>query len=156
VVAWKLKEGRLPIEQDPPATILPGSITVLVPFGSLFYAAAPAFEEKLPHADAQTSRAVVIINLHSRTDVGSTFMGTLDRYAEDLKNHGSRLMLAEVDRSLWEQLARAGIVDSISRRSIFTQTEEVIGSLFEAYAAAEEWIAQQPVTREAEPVGTAE
>jgi hypothetical protein len=53
-------------------------------------------------------------------------------------------------------LARAGIVDSISRRSIFTQTEEVIGSLFEAYAAAEEWIAQQPVTREAEPVGTAE
>ena len=31
-----------------PATILPGSVTVLVPYGSLFYAAAPAFEEKLP------------------------------------------------------------------------------------------------------------
>jgi len=156
VVAWKLKEGRLPIEQDPPATILPGSVTVLVPFGSLFYAAASAFEAKLPKTDAQTSRAVVIINLHSRTDLGSTFMGTLDRYAEDLKNHGSRLMLAEVDRSLWEQLARAGIVESISRRSIFLQTEEVTGSLFEAYAAAEEWVSQQPAVTRGEPGGPAE
>ena len=66
----------------PPATLLPESVTVLVPFGSLFYAAAPAFEEKLPKADAQTSHAVVIINLHARTDLGSTFMRTIDRYAK--------------------------------------------------------------------------
>jgi len=156
VVAWKLKEGRLPIEQDPPATVLPGSITVLVPFGSLFYAAAPAFEAKLPKTDAQTSRAVVIINLHARTDLGSTFMRTIDRYAEDLKIHGSRLMLAEVDQSLWEQLARAGIVESISRRSIFLRTEEVIGSLFEAYAVAEEWVSQPPAVTRGEPGGPAE
>ena len=116
---------------------------MLVPYGSLFYAAAPAFEEKLPRTDAQTSHAVVILNLHSRTDLGSTFMRTVDRYADDLKRHDSRLMLAEVDPSLREQLARAGIVDSISRGSIFLQTEEVAGSLYEAYAVAEEWVSQQ-------------
>ena len=143
VVEWKLKEGRLPIERTPPAMLLPGSVVVLVPFGSLFYAAAPDFEEKLPKADAQTSHAVVIINLHAREDLGSTFMRTIDRYSQDLKNHGSRLMLAEVEPSLREQLALAGIVDSISRRSIFVRTEEVGGSLYEAYAVAEEWVSQQ-------------
>ena len=143
VVEWKLKEGRLPIEKAAPVTILPGSVTVLVPYGSLFYAAAPAFEEKLPKTDAQTSHAVVIINLHGRTDLGSTLTRTVDRYAEDLKKHDSRLMLAEVDPALREQLARAGILDSVSRRNIFLQTEEVAGSLYEAYAVAEEWVSQQ-------------
>ena len=52
-------------------------------------------------------------------------------------------MLAEVDPALREQLARAGIVDSVSRRNIFLQTEEVAGSLYEAYAVAEEWVSQQ-------------
>ncbi len=156
VMEWKLKEGRLPIEQTPPATIPPGSVTVLVPFGSLFYAAAATFEEKLPKADAQTDHAVVIINLHARTDLGSTFMRTIDRYSEDLKNHGSRLMLAEVDETLRDQLARAGIVDSISRRSIFMRTEEVAGSLYEAYAVAEEWVAQQQAVKGGAPAGEAE
>ena len=156
VMEWKLKEGRLPIEQTPPATLLPGSITVLVPFGSLFYAAAATFEEKLPKTDAQTNHAVVIINLHARADLGSTFMRTIDRYSEDLKSHGSRLMLAEVDPTLREQLARAGIVDSISRRSIFTRTEEVGGSLYEAYAVAEEWVAQQQAIVGGRPAGETE
>jgi SulP family sulfate permease len=156
VVEWKIKEGRLPIEQTPPATLLPGSVIVLVPFGSLFYAAAPAFDEKLPKTDARTNHAVVIMNLHSRTDLGSTFMRTIDRYAEDLKNHDSRLMLAEVDPSLRDQLALAGIVDSISRRSIFMRTEEVGGSIYEAYAVAEEWVAQQQAITSGEPAGEAE
>ena len=156
VVEWKLKEGRLPIEGTPPATLLPGSVTVLVPFGTLFYAAAPAFEENLPKTDAQTKEAVVIINLHARTDLGSTFMRTIDRYAEDLKKHGSRLMLAEVDPSLRDQLALAGIVDSISRRSIFMRTEEVGGSLYEAYAVAEEWVSRQQAIKDDEPAGEAE
>jgi SulP family sulfate permease len=156
VVEWEIREGRLPIEQTPPATLLPGSVTVLVPFGSLFYAAAPAFEEKLPKTDARTNHAVVIMNLHSRTDLGSTFMRTIDRYAEDLKNHESRLMLAEVDPSLRDQLALAGIVDSISRRSIFMRTEEVGGSIYEAYAVAEEWVSQQQAIASGEPAGEAE
>jgi SulP family sulfate permease len=155
VVEWKIGEGRLPIEQAPPATLLPGSVVVLVPFGSLFYAAAPAFVEKLPQTDAQTNRAVVILNLHSRTDLGSTFMRTIDRYAEDLKNHNSRLMLAEVDPSLRDQLKLAGIVESISRRSIFIRTEEVGGSLYEAYAAAKEWVARQQAVAEGETEGEA-
>jgi hypothetical protein len=83
-------------------------------------------------------------------------MRTIDRYSEDLKSHGSRLMLAEVDPSLKEQLARAGIVDSISRRNIFLQTEEVAGSLYEAYAIAQEWVSQQGTPEGGQPVVEAE
>ena len=123
--------------------MLPGSVTVLVPYGSLFYAASAVFEGKLPVVDEQTSSAVVIVNLRGRTELGSTFMGMIDRYAEDLKQHESRLMLAEVDPSVREQLARAGIVDSVSRKNIFVQTDRVAESVYEAYAVAEEWVSQQ-------------
>jgi sulfate permease, SulP family len=142
VMQWKLKEGSLPLEQAAPSTILPGTVTVLVPYGSLFYAAAPVFEEKLPNVDEQTNDAVVIVNLRGKDELGSTFMGAMQRYAEDLAKHTSRLMLAEVDPVVREQLARAGIVDAISRRSIYLQTDRVGESLYDAYADAEEWVAQ--------------
>ncbi len=143
VKEWKLKEGVLPLEQDPPATVLPYSITVLVPYGSLFYAAAPVLEDKLPTIDEKTQHAVVILNLRGRDELGSTFMKMVERYAADLREHESRLMLAEVDPSVREQLARAGMVDSVSRKNIFLEIEQVGQSLYDAYATAEDWIAQR-------------
>ncbi len=142
VMEWKLKEGSLPLEQDAPATVLPDSVTVLVPYGSLFYAAATVLEDKLPAIDDKTRHAVVILNLRGRSELGSTFMKMVERYAADLKEHDSRLMLAEVDPSIREQLARAGMVDSVSRRNIFTKTGKVGESLYDAYAAAEDWMSQ--------------
>ncbi len=140
VMAWKIKEGSLPLEVAAPATVGPGEVIVLVPYGSLFYASAPVFEEKLPDVDERTARAVLIMNLRGRDELGSTFMTVMERYAADLKKHDSRLMLAEVDPLVREQLARAGILDSISRKSIFVRTDQVGESLYDAYAAAEDWI----------------
>ncbi len=143
VKEWKLKEGKLPLEQPPPSTVLPGTVTVLVPYGSLFYAASAVFEGKLPEVDEETSHAVVIVNLRGRTELGSTFMGMIERYAGDLLEHGSRLMLAEVEPSVREQLARAGIVDSVSRKNIFVKTDRVGESLYEAWDAAQDWVSER-------------
>ena len=143
LMEWKLREGRLPHEQDPPATVLPDTVTILVPYGSLFYAAAPVLEEKLPAVDENTNRAVVILNLRGRTELGSTFMKMVERYAAELREHGSRLMLAEVDPAAREQLARAGMVDSVSRQNIFTKTDDVGESIYEAKATADDWIAKR-------------
>ena len=142
LLEWKLEEGRLPIEQPAEPTVVPGSVTVLVPYGSLFYAAAPVFEEKLPKVDARTRHAVVIISLRGHTDLGSTFMNAVDRYAEDLAAHDSRLMLAEVEPGVSEQLARAGIVDSVSRRNVYMRTDHVGESLFQAKEAGEELVSR--------------
>ncbi len=143
VKEWKLEEGSLPLEQDAPTSVLPESITVLVPYGSLFYAAAPVLEDKLPAIDDKTRNAVVILSLRGRSELGSTFMKMLERYAADLKEHDSLLMLAEVDSSIREQLARAGMVDSVSHRNIFTKTGKVGESLYDAHAAAKDWMAQR-------------
>ncbi len=152
LVQWKLKEGSLPVELDPPATVLPGTVTVLVPYGSLFYAAAPVLEDKLPAVDDNTRRAVVILNLRGRTELGSTFMNMVERYAAELKAHDSRLMLAEVDPAIRQQLARAGMVDSVSRQNIFVKTEHFGESIYAAQAAADDWIAEgRTVTGETVP-----
>ncbi len=142
VKQWMLREGKMPIEQDLPSTVVAESITILVPYGSLFYAAAPVLEAKLPAVDKQTRHAVVILSLRGRDELGSTFMKAIERYAADLRAHDSLLMLAEVDPAARQQLARAGMVDSVSRRNIFTQTAEVGESLHDAHAVAEEWVHQ--------------
>jgi SulP family sulfate permease len=144
VKAWLLKEGQLPLEQAPPTTVPPGEVTVLVPYGSLFYAAAPAFEGQLPVVDEMSKDAVIIMNLRGRSELGSTFMQVVQRYADDLIEHGSRLMLAEVSPPVRDQLSRAGIVGSVSARNIFLQTDRVGESLHDAQALAEEWISQRP------------
>ncbi len=60
---------------------------ILAPRGSLFFAAARDFEEEAPATD-DAQRAVVIINLRGRLQVGSTFMGVLERYSQALQANG--------------------------------------------------------------------
>ncbi len=140
VNAWKISEGALPLEGRPPEKIAPRTVTVLVPYGSLFYAAAPVIEGQLPAIDDKTDHAVVIFNLRGRDDLGSTFMEMLERYAADLQAHASRLWLVEVEPAIREQLARAGMVKSVKRKDIFVRTEQVGESLYDAYAAATDWV----------------
>ena len=42
---WKQTEGPYPIEQDPPETVPANEAMLLVPYGSLFFAAAPPVRE---------------------------------------------------------------------------------------------------------------
>ena len=139
VKEWKLDMGRFPVELPAPSSVPAESVTILVPYGSLFYAAAQLFEEQLPAIGANTARAVVIVNLRGRTDLGTTFMKVVERYARDLREHGSRLMLVEVEPSIMEQLARTGVTRSISRRNVFPRTERVQESLYDAYDTAQIW-----------------
>jgi len=139
---WVLQDGQLPIEQDVPEVLEPNKVTLLVPFGSLFFAAATVFEEQLPVLDEQTRNSVVIINLHSKTDLGSTFLGILDRYAEELRAHESKLMLAEISSVAKGVIESTGQISLYGRDNIFEATEVVYESLKEACYEAEKWVAQ--------------
>ena len=55
-------------------------MTQLNAYGSLFFAGARNLEEDLPQAD-ETDHAVVILSLRGHTELGSTFVGVLERYA---------------------------------------------------------------------------
>ena len=69
-------------------------ITVLNAYGSLFFAGARNLEEDLPQVE-ETRNAVVILSLRGHTELGSTFIGVLERYAQALHVHGNTLMLVE-------------------------------------------------------------
>ena len=145
---WVLQDGQLPIEQDVPEVLEPNKVTLLVPFGSLFFAAATTFEEELPKLDDETRNSVVIINLHGKTDLGSTFLGILDRYAEELRAHESKLMLAEISSVAKGVIENTGQISVFGRDNIFEVTEVVYESLKEACHQAEKWVAENKQVEE--------
>jgi SulP family sulfate permease len=143
VLAWRVEPGRYPVEAEPPAEVPGGQVTVLVPYGSLFFAAAPVFNAQLPTVTDASRHAVVLLALRGETELGSTFLEVLVRYAEALRRQESRLMLAGVAPLVREQLERTGKLRTIGRENVFMVDEQVGLSLQNALDAAEQWIAAQ-------------
>ena len=146
VKEWVIREGKLPLEQDAPAVVEPNKVMVLAPFGSLFFAAAQTFEEQLPKVEEDTLNAAVILHLRGRTDLGSTFLEVLERYAGDMQDHESRLMLAGVSDFSKDVIKLTGQIHHIGRENIFEATDEVGASILEAYYEAEAWVAENRPT----------
>jgi SulP family sulfate permease len=144
VVAWAIEPGRYPVESTPPAAVPAQRVTVLVPYGSLFYAAAPVFAEQLPEVTAASRRAVVIIALRGRSEIGSTFVTVLQRYAESLRAQDSKLVLVGVDDAVRDQLAKIGLLYVIGEENVFPATEQLGEALNSAVIAANAWIGQAP------------
>ena len=143
VKAWDVQPGRFPVEGKPPRAVPSEKVTVLVPYGSLFYASAPLFKEQLPVVSPDTRHAVVILGLRDEDDAGSTFLQVVAGYAKALRRRESRLMLAGLAPGVIRQLERTGIVQDIGRENLFGATEEIGQALMQAMAAAESWIADK-------------
>ena len=139
VFTWEIKEGEYPVEKPAPDELLPGEVVVLAPMGSLFFAAAPIFEEKLPEVD-KAHRSVVIISLRGYDTVGSTFLSVLEKYDEKMAAQESKLILAEVNDELWAQLSHTGHLYRLSRDQVYEATDKVAESIYIAYADAQKWV----------------
>jgi SulP family sulfate permease len=127
------------IEVDPPAE-LPGSeVVVLQPYGSLFFAAAPVFEAALPAVRERSRRSVVILRLRGRSDLGTTFMEVLHRYALALAAVGSKLVIVSANERIREQLVVTGITDVIGPENVYAGDERVGGTVRRAYDDAMAW-----------------
>ena len=144
VRAWEMGPGMYPVESAPPAVVPAGRVTILIPYGSLFYAAAPVFEEQLPQITDSSRQAVVILVLRDKKDVGSTFLKVVARYVDALHEQDSKLMLTGVDPYVLEQMERTGILRTIGRENVFRATDRVGEALLQSVDAAERWIATRP------------
>ena len=129
------------VETDPPADVPPNEVVILQPYGSMFFAAAPTFEASLPSAVPRSRNSVVILRLRERTDIGSTFIDVLRRYAEGLDAVGSKLVIVSVSDRLADQLRVTGLIDIIGADNVYRSTERVGGALEEAYRDAVAWVA---------------
>ena len=147
VKRWRLDPDGNLIETDPPAQLPADEVVALQPYGSLFFAAAPVLESQLPAAAAASLNSVVILRLRGRTDLGTTFMDVLRRYAQALTAAGSKLVIVSASERIQEQLRVTGVTDLIAPQDIYTGDERVGSTLKRAYADATAWIEHnQPAT----------
>ena len=141
ITQWVLVPGGLPEEQPAPKELPSHQLTLLQIYGSLFFAAAKSVEEMLPSVD-HTDRAVVALGLRGRSEIGSTFITVLRRYAEALQDRNSKLMLVGVDQAVLGQLAKTGVLDIIGAENVFLATPKLGAAMNQAAAAAYAWIGQ--------------
>lgn len=132
-------KNSLPVEQPAPKRLSDRKVTVLFPYGSLFYAAAKTFEENLPAAD-DAKEAVVIFAFRGYDRFGSTMIAVLDRYNQVLQANGGKLMLAGISPGVMQQLERTGLLDKIGRENVFLVHPQWGVAAYEALEAAQAWL----------------
>ena len=131
--------GGFPVERDAPVQLKSESVTILMPYGDVFFAAASNMESLLPDPGS-AKRAAVILILRGREEVGSTFIGVLRRYAEALQANNGRLYLSGVGSQLFEQLRRTGLVSLIGPERIMTYHRQFGISANQALTDAYNWL----------------
>jgi SulP family sulfate permease len=129
------------VEEDPPESVPPNEVVILQPYGSLFFASAGVFDEALPEVTAESTNSVVILRLRGRSDLGTTFMDVLARYAADLEEVGSKLVLVSADEQLIDQFDVTGVTAAVGEDNIYPTDERVGATVARAAAEADEWIA---------------
>jgi len=132
--------GAFPLEAKPPKRLPDNEVTMLMIYGSVFFAASQAIETSLPNAD-KTDNAVVILGLRGQLDVASTFIAVLKRYLDVLKARNSKLMLVGVDKATRDTLGRSGFLKEIGKENVFMATPQLGEPMNLALAEAREWIA---------------
>ncbi len=141
VKQWVLQPEGFPLEQPAPRRLPSHELTLLHVYGSLFFAAAKSMEEMLPDPSDAT-HAVVAINLRGKSEIGSTFVTVLQRYAQVLQAHGSKLILVGVEPAVREQLAKTGVLKDIGDENVFVATPQLGVALNRAVAAATAWLGE--------------
>lgn len=141
ITEWVLVPEGFPVERPAPRALPSHRITLLQVYGSLFFAAAKNLEEMLPTVE-NTQRAVIILSLRGRSEIGSTFVNVLRRYAGILRAHDSRLMLVGVDAAVLNQLTRTGLLAIIGEENVFLATPQLGEAMNAAVAAANGWLDQ--------------
>jgi SulP family sulfate permease len=131
--------GGFPVERPAPARLPSHKITMLFPYGSLFYAAAKTLEENLPAAE-DSRKAVVILLLRGYDQFGSTMIGVLDRYTRTVQEHGGKVILAGLSEGVLSQLERTGLLELIGKENIFMATHEFGMAANQAYESAQNWL----------------
>lgn len=144
---WMIDSGRMR-EVEPPVDVGSNEVVVLQPYGSLFFASAPLFEDLLPDVTQRSTNSVVIIRLRGKSDLGSTFMDVLYRYAAALYVVGGKLMLVYAHPNVRAQLEATGVAQLLGPDNIYESDEWLGATVERAYADAVEWISASASTED--------
>lgn len=146
VVELKFVDGGM-MEGPPPVALQDNSVTVLDTYGSLFYAGARSLSQQLPTV-GEAERSVVVLRIRGHGDLGSTFLGVVGRYTEQLQQRGGRLLLAGVDPVVKARMERTGHLKVVGEDNVFIADHIIGKSSAAAREAGLRWLSEQDVPRE--------
>ena len=66
---------------------------------------------------------MVILSLRGHTELGSTFIGVLERYARALQAHGNTLLLVNVNPAVYEQLKDTESLKVLGTENVFVANQ---------------------------------
>lgn len=131
-------------EGEVPEVLSSGEIIALLPVGSLFFAGAAEFEEFLPDV-GDAHRAVVIIGLRDRDEIGSTFVRIIERYAKQLDATGNKLMLVGMNERIMQQLEKTEMMQLLGNEDVYPAEPQYFGPLNKALVEARVWITVEDI-----------
>lgn len=126
-----------------PEKVESDAVTMLQYSGVGLFAEVPRIDEEWPRV-ADSNRAVVVLGMRTLPDVPSTkVIKSLRRWAQDLRDHGGRLIIAGATPATVKVLEAGGLRDILGDDGIVPATDVVFGPAEEAVRRGEQWIAQQ-------------
>ena len=131
------------VEKDAPSEVGRNEVIVLQPYGSLFFAAAPTFEEQLPTVTDSSTGSVVILRFRGKPDVGSTLIEVLERYARSLHEVGSKLVIVTNTDRILEQLEATGAAAVIGRENLYRSDAWLSETVIRASRDGWSWVEEQ-------------
>lgn len=134
-----LADGYRMRESPPPAVVPGGQVVVLQPYGSIFFATAPALEDQLPAVTGSSTGGAVILRLRGVDDAGATFIGVIARYADVLGRVGAKLILVTDSPRIRRKLQVTGALRVLGEENLYQGGEWVGRTLRREHQDATAW-----------------
>lgn len=140
VKRWLIEDSGRMREVAAPLEVGANEVIVLQPYGSLFFAAAPTFGDKLPEVTDSSRNSAVILRLRGKSDLGSTFVEVLTRYADSLASADCKLVLISANERMLDQFEVMGVTQAVGADNVYTSDEWLGATVKRAYDDAEAWV----------------
>jgi SulP family sulfate permease len=129
------------VEELPaPAELASKAVTILQIYGNMTFAGAETVEQFLPKART-AERTVVILRLRAQEGIGSSFLTVVERYYQQVRASGGRLMVAGINPRVKGLLDRTDTTEEIlGAENVFVAATTLGASTRAAFAAAQTWL----------------
>ncbi len=139
-------DGRVE-EVEPGTEVPPDSVTVLQPYGALFFATASTLLEQMPAVTPASRNSVVILRVRGADDAGATLIDVLETYAGSLRAVDSKLVLVTDNERVIRQLRVTGATDVIGTQNVYRSNAFIGETTRHAYDDALAWVEANRVSQ---------
>ena len=110
-------------------------VTIIQQQGARYFAAVHTQEEMMPSME-HTDHAVIIFSIYGASLMSSNMVEMIKSMHQEISENGNRLIIANVEDPIMQQLEHTGLLDLLGRENVFPARDILGASLEEALEAA--------------------